>query len=93
MGSGVSKTDKRSRIIFDHTRFYSLYNKDTLEAGIFKRLDHSCDSKYMDINLKGDFILLKPGNDERCYEITGLTNSTLAYRHTVSGSLHVFNRK
>jgi hypothetical protein len=92
-GVWVSVDDKNARIIFKEQRFYSLYGKDTLDAGSFKRSVHSCDSKYMNNTQKADFILLISKLDESCFEITGLSDSTLAYRHTGSGRLHVFHRK
>ncbi|MBK7374650.1 MAG: hypothetical protein IPJ02_03520 [Chitinophagaceae bacterium] len=92
-GVWVSVDDKKATIIFKGQKYYSLYDTDTVRTGSFKRSVRSCDAKYMNSTQKADFILLISKLDETCFEITGLSNSTLAYRHTNSGKLHVFQRK
>lgn len=46
----------------------------------------SCDLNYSD-DKNLDFISLEDGT---CYEITGLSDTLLAFRHTASGSLQIF---
>jgi hypothetical protein len=88
-GIWISKEDKMSKIIFSKNNYYSIYGTDTISKGTFKRSVYTCDSSYIDPNIKADFILLK-GDHEACYEITSILDSMLAYRHTSSGRLHAF---
>lgn len=88
-GIWISKEDKMSKIIFSKNNYCSIYDTDTISKGTFERSAYTCDSSYIDPTIRADFILLR-GEHEDCYEITGLTDSTLAYRHTASGRIHVF---
>jgi hypothetical protein len=88
-GTWINKEDKNSIVKIDKSNFCMIYKSDTVFLGKYDRTSTSCDSNYLkgnfDKNL--DFINVSDGE---CYEITGLTDSTLAYRHTTSGTLHVF---
>ena len=61
-----------------------IYNADTILTGKYIRSSVSCDSNYLaEIKKKNlDFLQFDSGT---CYEITGLSDSILAYRHTASG--------
>jgi hypothetical protein len=88
-GIWINKDDKMSKIIFNKNNYYSIYGTDTISRGTFERRTYTCDSSYLNPTVKADFIWLR-GEHEACYEITGLTDSTLAYRYTVSGKMKVF---
>ena len=90
-GTWISKDDVMSKIIFTKNSYYSIYGTDTISRGTFERRSYTCDSSYIDPIVKADFLWLR-GEHETCYEITGLTDSTLAYRHTTSGKLQVFHK-
>ena len=87
-GKWVNKDDNSYVVKITKDKFYEIYNKDT---SVYKyyRNSKSCDTSYLNENNNPnlDFISLVDG---RCFEITGLTDSTLAYRHTASGRLQVF---
>lgn len=88
-GTWTSMEDKHYVVKFTKDKFYEVYNSDT---NIYKysRSSKSCDENYLkETNVNLDFFNLEDG---RCFEITGLTDSTLAYRHTVSGRLQVFHK-
>ena len=92
-GTWVSKEDKKSIITFSENIFFDIYNNDTLDIGTFERSIYTCDSSYIDPTVKADFILLKEGDDQTCYEITGISDSVLSYRYTTTGRLHVFTKE
>ena len=85
----VNREDKHSIVKFDKTMYFQIYNADTVYSGKYFRSSSSCDTSYLDNNKEKnlDFISIADGT---CFEITGLTESTLAYRHTVSGRMHEF---
>jgi len=90
-GEWISKNDNRSILNISRNAFCQIYNGDTLHCQKYVRSSASCDTSYLDSkNDKNlDFIRLEDGT---CFEITGLTDSTLAYRHTQSGRMQVFSR-
>ena len=87
-GKWISEEDTLSTITFNKDSFFEIYNADTIFAGKYIRSSISCDSNYLaDIGEKNlDFLQFDSGT---CYEITGLSDSILAYRHTSSGKMHV----
>lgn len=91
-GVWISKEDSMSKIVFNKIYYLSIYGVDTISKGTFERRIYSCDTRYMAASVKADFIWLK-GDGGTCYEITGITDSSLAYRYTTSGRLHVFFRE
>ena len=88
-GTWINKADRNSIVKIDKSDFCMIYKSDTVFLGKYDRTSTSCDSNYLKDNFDKslDFINVRDGE---CYEITGLTDSTLAYRHTTSGTLHVF---
>jgi hypothetical protein len=88
-GEWINKEDSHSIVKFDKNTFYQIYNTDTVHSAKYFRSSVSCDSNYLKNNdhKNLDFIRIEDGT---CFEITGLTDSTLAYRHTVSGRMQVF---
>lgn len=91
-GTWVNEVDSLAKMIFFKNKFWSVYDQDTLSQGTFKRMNYSCDTTYLEKKVKADFIWLKD-EDETCYEITGISDSILAYRFTKSGKLHVFKKR
>jgi hypothetical protein len=90
-GVWVNKEDTLSFVKFEKDRFYQLYKGKIIFSGKYIRQTTSCDSTYYKGNkAKLDFINVI---DSDCYEITGLSDSILAYRHTGSGRLLVFSKK
>jgi hypothetical protein len=88
-GTWVNENEKQYLIRFTDSKFYEIYDRDT-SVYKYKRIDKSCDVQYMKEAIKNvDFISLSDG---RCFEITGLTDSTLTYRHTVSGKINTFHK-
>ena len=89
-GKWVNSDDNNYVVKITKDRFYEIYNNDT-SFYKYSRSSKSCDTSYLNEtnNPNLDFISL---DDGRCFEITGLTDSTLAYRHTVSGRMQVFNK-
>ena len=87
-GNWVNNDDNNYVVKITKDRFYEIYNNDT-SFYKYSRSSESCDKSYLneDNNPNLDFISL---DDGRCFEITGLTDSTLAYRHTASGRMQVF---
>jgi len=90
-GAWIDNEDKNSVVKFDRKKYYQIYKFDTVFSGKYFRSSTSCDSNYLNYNsIKNlDFICVDDGT---CFEITGLTDSTLAYRHTISGKVHLFFR-
>lgn len=90
-GNWINKNDNLSVLNIGKNSFCQIYNRDTVSCEKYFRSSVSCDSNYLKYkNEKNlDFIRLEDGI---CYEITGLTDSTLAYRHTGSGKIHVFSK-
>lgn len=83
-GKWISRDDKNWTLTISKTTFCENYQgEESCES--YVRSGTSCDTTYTKLQ-ELDFIALSDG---RCFEITGLTKSTLAYRHTVSGRLHV----
>ena len=87
-GKWVNNNDNNYVVKITKDSFYEIYNIDTSFYKYF-RSSKSCDTNYLNknSNLNLHFISL---DDDRCFEITGLTDSTLAYRHTASGKIQVF---
>ena len=88
-GEWIDKDDEKSIIKFEKEKFYMFYDSDTIQFKKYTVNTTSCDSNYYsNMNAKKlNFISVEDGT---CYEITSLSDSILAYRHTVSGKLHVF---
>lgn len=89
-GTWTSVKDEHYVIKFTGNKFYEIYKND-ISSYSYSRSSRSCDEKYLkktDPSL--DFISI---DDGRCFEITGITDSTLAYRQTVSGRLNVFYKQ
>lgn len=91
-GTWVNEVDSLAKMIFFKNKFWSVYDQDTLSQGTFKWMNYSCDTTFLEKKVKADFILLKD-EYETCYEISGITDSILAYRFTKSGKLHVFKKR
>jgi hypothetical protein len=88
-GKWVSSSDNNYVVKITKDKFYEIYKNDT-SFYKYSRSSKSCDTSYLnETNPNLDFISL---DDGRCFEITGLTDSTLAYRHTASGRMQVFNK-
>ena len=89
-GKWVNNDDNNYVVKITKDNFYEIYSHNT-SFYKYSRSSKSCDKSYLkeDNNPDLDFIRL---NDGRCFEITGLTDSTLAYRHTVSGKMQVFHK-
>jgi len=90
-GTWVNKEDKDYIISINNEIFSEKY-KEKITTYKCVRSSIPCDSTYMDDvdNHKLDFISL---DDGRCFEITGITKTTLSYRYTVSGKLQMFFKK
>lgn len=89
IGTWIDEADEHSIVKIDKNTFYQIYDTATIFSGKYFRSSKSCDSNYLDNKMEKnlDFISIDDGT---CFEITGLTDSTLAYRHTASGKMHVF---
>jgi hypothetical protein len=87
-GHWISKIDRRYKLIISKDRFIEIYERDTT-SNKYWRTQTSCDSSYYRGNEKLDFIKIADG---RCFEVTALTASKLAYRYTPSNRLWVFER-
>lgn len=86
-GYWINRDDRNYMIEITRDQFFEIYKNDTVLHS-YSRSCNSCDTTYMKRNsMKLDFIKL---NDGRCFEITGLTDSLLVYRHTISGRLLFF---
>lgn len=90
-GKWRSSQDEKNVISFNKNTYYNIYNNDTLDLYKYKVQDKSCDLSYMNEDLPGTFILLQD-EDESCYEVTSLSDSVLAFRHTATGYLHEFEK-
>lgn len=90
-GTWIDSEDKYSIMKIDRKNYYRIYKHDTTFFGKYWRSSVSCDSNYLNDKTEKnlDFIRLEDGT---CYEITGLSDSTLAYRHTTSGKVYLFFR-
>ncbi len=91
-GTWIAEADHHSSITFDKNMVYEMSDTDTTYSGKYFRSFHSCDSSYLRDNNDKNFEFLSI-DDGRCFEITGLTDSILAFRHTVSGRMHIFYKK
>lgn len=90
-GKWVNIDDKQSVVLFDKNLLYRINGLDTISISNYIRSSNSCDLKYLNSNDPTlDFIKLEDGT---CFEITGLSDSTLTYRHTVSGKIHMYCRE
>lgn len=86
-GTWISDEYEHYIVKFTSDKLYEIHDKDTSVYN-YLRGSKSCDESYSkEPNL--DFLSLEDG---RCFEITGLTDTSLAYRHTVSGRLQVFHK-
>ena len=86
-GTWVSNEDEHYRVKFTKDKFYEIYGSDT-SVYKYTRSSKSCDESYSK-DPKLDFLSI---DDGRCFEITGVTDTTLAYRYTVSGKMQVFHK-
>lgn len=91
IGVWVNNEDKDSFVKFDKHLFYQIYKNDTITKVEYKLDTTTCDIKYLSENKQGEFIKLFDGVGT-CFEITNLNDSILAYRHTITGKLHVFKK-
>lgn len=87
-GKWINRDDSNYIVKITKDRFCEIYDRDT-SFYKYSRSSKSCDTSYLNEtnNPNLDFISL---DDGRCFEITGLTDSTLAYRHSASGRMQVF---
>jgi hypothetical protein len=87
-GNWISRDDNNYNLKITRDKFYEIYNYDT-SLYKYTRSSKSCDTTYLNENSNPnlDFISL---DDGRCFEITGITDSTLVYRHTASGRMQLF---
>lgn len=90
-GKWVDTEDENSSIRFEHGNFYMFYNSDTIQTKKYEMTNVSCDTNYYNNKNIEELNFLRV-EDGTCYEITGFSDSILAYRHTVSGKLHVFRK-
>jgi hypothetical protein len=88
-GEWASVEDEHYIVKFTADKFYEIYNKDTSFYN-YSRSSKSCDENYLKKEDKSlDFIKV---NDGRCFEITGLSDTILAYRYTISGKIQIFHK-
>lgn len=92
IGIWQSVDDSAYRLKINESRFCELYGAETLRSVNYVRNNFSCNPSYLATSEKGDFLLLR-NDDETCFEITGLSDSTLTYRNTETGKLSTFIRK
>lgn len=90
-GCWNNQNDADYSICFNDSKCLIVYQEDTLDVFEYVCLNYSCDANYMSDSIVGDFILILDA-DSSCYEITSLDDSSLVYRHTQTGVLHVFKR-
>jgi hypothetical protein len=89
-GKWINTTDTSSAILITEKQLYRFYHNDTISSEQYELRGYSCDSAYLNKNVKDvDFIELGDGT---CYELLGVTDSTLSIRHTSSGRVLVYNK-
>jgi len=91
-GAWIDEADYLSSITFDKNVVYEMSGMDTIYSGKYFTGFHSCDSNYLKDN-NNKYLKFLSFDDGRCFEITGLSDSVLAFLHTTSGRLHVFHKK
>lgn len=91
-GTWTDETDDHSSITFGKNMVCEMSDADTTYSGKYFRSSTSCDNNYLKNNNEKNLEFIS-FDDGRCFEITGLTDSTLAFRHTASGSMHIFYKK
>lgn len=91
-GRWVNKEDSNWKLAFEKGKVVETYEGEILGSYPFSLSKNSCDaSSYGDKQDMG--IFLSYSNEENsCFEITSIEESTLAYRETTTGKLHVFER-
>lgn len=88
-GKWISKEDPKYIVLITSDKFIEIYDSDTIYSGHYIKSHESCDSNYYKGTAKPEFLKIADG---RCFEITGINRSTLAYRHSTSARLHVFKK-
>jgi len=88
-GSWVSEQDRNWKLFFENNRLLSIYQKDTTVYH-FSIESKSCDIDYTTLELTFLKTISKEEKEIFCYEITGLSDTFLAYRYTVNGHLITF---
>lgn len=85
-GTWTIEEDEHYVVKITQDDFFEIYDKDTSVCKYSSR-SKTCDEKYLkETNSSLDFISVEDG---RCFEITGITDSTLAYRYTASGRMQI----
>jgi hypothetical protein len=90
-GTWRHKEDSLSVLRFDKDMYFEIYDNETLDSGKFYRSSASCDTSYMKDTQGKNFEFLRM-SDGSCYEITGISDTVLALRHTTSGRLNQYFR-
>lgn len=93
-GNWVSDSDSLYSLKIDEYKIIEYYDKKITDTFEYKLLSQSCDEAYSKANKKGDKFLKKyKGNETYCYEIIGLSRSSLSLIYTLNGKINPFTRK
>jgi hypothetical protein len=88
-GKWIDEADYRNKVVFTKSTMYEIFDNDTNFFSKYIKLNTSCDSAYLNTSEKASFFKLDNGD---CFEITGLSDSILAYRHSKTGKLHILHK-
>ena len=87
-GSWVNEKDSNWKLKFHGNKFIDFYNQES-ETCNFTINKKSCNKVYSAL----DAIYLNCYcKEQSCLEVTGLSNTTFAFRETSTGKLHIFKK-
>ncbi len=88
-GTWISESDPNAIVEIDRAEYRQVYESETTSYK-YELSSYSCDKNYYD-GKEQNLTFLKL-DDGSCYEVTGLTDSTLTLRYITSGRLLVFKK-
>jgi len=90
-GTWQNESDPNTIVEIDRLEYREVSENNETQSYKYELSLYSCDKSYYNGNERNlTFLKL---DDGRCYEVTGLTDSTLALRYVTSGRLLIFKRR
>lgn len=91
-GNWTHTQDSLATVAVDGTEWTFLYEGKSENSGKYQMIISDTLTRFVDKEVKADFLILQRPEDTLYYEINGITANVMSLIHYPSGKLHVYDR-
>lgn len=91
-GSWTHTQDSLATVAVDGTEWTFLYEGKSENSGKYQVIISDTLTRFVDKEVKADFLILQRPKDTLYYEINGITANVMSLMYYPSGKLHVYER-